>query len=584
MSATSSAASLCQAVKSGQLHAVEQLLRTLDSRAINAVDGDGFNALMHAARSDAIELRIVQQLLDRRADPNAVCKSPLHNGARVLALAVSAGDPQKVACLLDAGADLSHSYQGYGALINAVYGRDVRGDARLLPLLQLLVDRGAALDEVSPYGESALRALSRLGRFDAVALLLEAGADESQLAWTPLIRAVALGTLTDVEAVLVGADLEARDGWERSAWLVAVLSGDVEKAMLLRDRGADIHARGRNAQPALFYAIEAAGDAMLRWLLQAGLAQDVRDSFGESAAEHAAELGNAQALQLLLAAGLDVDAVLPERPGATALHSAANGAIARQLLEAGADPQHLQYEQRRELLGLPPEPDADRLQVSAAEFESGRRRRFGAANPQEMPVPFWLAMIRAGVDGYTAGERFGLKRTWSDQDQPVWCAQRFGQSLTFLPDGRTIQVAGEHEDSYDPDFCIYNDVFVHSPDGSVRIYGYPESVFPPTDFHTATLIGNQLWLIGSLGYFGARRPGEVQVFCLDTDSLRMKSIVTQGDSPGWISRHRAVLQSPTEIRISGGKVIAQAGGKETYLPNASEFVLDLQRRCWRRVG
>jgi hypothetical protein len=41
---------------------------------------------------------------------------------------------------------------------------------------------------------------------------------------------------------------------------------------------------------------------------------------------------------------------------------------------------------------------------------------------------------------------------------------------------------GEHEDFYDPDFCIYNDVFVHERDGSVAIYGYPESVFPPTDY------------------------------------------------------------------------------------------------------
>ena len=45
-------------------------------------------------------------------------------------------------------------------------------------------------------------------------------------------------------------------------------------------------------------------------------------------------------------------------------------------------------------------------------------------------------------------------------DGPVWCFSRFGTSLTELPDGRFVQIGGEHEDFYDPDFCIYNDVTV----------------------------------------------------------------------------------------------------------------------------
>ncbi len=35
-----------------------------------------------------------------------------------------------------------------------------------------------------------------------------------------------------------------------------------------------------------------------------------------------------------------------------------------------------------------------------------------------------------------------------------WTNQRFGQTTTVLPDGRTLAIAGEHEDSYDPDFWI----------------------------------------------------------------------------------------------------------------------------------
>ena len=80
---------------------------------------------------------------------------------------------------------------------------------------------------------------------------------------------------------------------------------------------------------------------------------------------------------------------------------------------------------------------------------------------------------------------------------PVWCFTREGDRHTLLPDGRTAYIGGEHEDSYDPMSCIYNDVIVTSPssystDGpeeyadTITIYGYPESVFPPTDFPTAT--------------------------------------------------------------------------------------------------
>ena len=83
---------------------------------------------------------------------------------------------------------------------------------------------------------------------------------------------------------------------------------------------------------------------------------------------------------------------------------------------------------------------------------------------------------------------------------PGWCFDRFGQSTTVLPDGREVLIAGEHEDYYDPDFFIYNDVVVRAPDGKVAIYGYSKEAFPPTDFHTATLLPDSIVLIGSLGY------------------------------------------------------------------------------------
>src|SRR5262249_3800363 len=155
--------------------------------------------------------------------------------------------------------------------------------------------------------------------------------------------------------------------------------------------------------------------------------------------------------------------------------------------------------------------------------------------------------------------------------QPIWCAQRFGQSLTFLPDGRVVQIGGEHEDWYDPDFCIYNDVFVHGADGSVTIHGYPEEAFPPTDFHTATLDGDHIYIIGSLGYQGTRRFGETPIYRLDVNTFRMEQLAATGEAPGWISRHRAILISAHEIQISGGKTGRLVEGQGDYVENKDRF-------------
>src|SRR3954451_20138865 len=140
-----------------------------------------------------------------------------------LRTALGEGDPRRVFALIEAGADIHYKRDhGYDALLDAVHGRDVARDPRLLELLALLAAHGVDLSGVSAYGESGLRVLSRLGRFDAVRLLLDAGADRSQLGWTPLVEAVALGSLADVQAALAnGPALEARDWWERTAWLIA---------------------------------------------------------------------------------------------------------------------------------------------------------------------------------------------------------------------------------------------------------------------------------------------------------------------------------------------------------------------------
>lgn len=492
--------------------------------------------------------------------------------------ALHGGDPAEVAALIASGADVRYQRShGYDALLDAVHGRDVYRDPRLLDLLRLVIASGAPLDGVSSFKESGLRLLSRIGRFDAVRLLLDAGAPEAHLEWTPLIAAVACGSLAGVQRLLEeGAALEEIDWWERTAWLVALLAGDRAKAELLRDRGADVNARGRCGQTPLAYAIEGRHAEIVRWLLEEGQPVDALDEFSTTPLMYAVENADLECVDLLLRAGADVG---HQAPSGSVLGLGATKQIVERLLDAGGDPRHLSQLGQRALCGLPAEPQP-LAAVSPEEFRRGRTRRFGQANPERMREPFWEAMIRAGISGYEAAVAFdpGAPHRVS----PVWCAMRFGQSITLLPDGRIVRIAGEHEDHYDPDFCIYNDVFVHQPDGSIDVFGYPADVFPPTDFHTATLVGDAIYVIGSLGYLGARRPGETPIHRVDTTTFRIERVLATGEAPGWIHGHRAALVGGRELRVTGGTIVTTGESGEVFTENAVPFVLDLERSSWRR--
>jgi ankyrin repeat protein len=491
--------------------------------------------------------------------------------------ALAEGDPARVAALIAQGADLHYTRDhGYDALLDAVHGRDIVVDDRLLDLLRVLIANGVRLNGVSSYQESGVRVLSLVGRFDALRLLLDAGADETQLGWTPLIRAVAIGSLGDVERLLEsGASLEETDWWSRTAYLVALLAGDLEKVEALVRRGADVHARGRCAQPPLFYAVRGRHADVVTWLLAHEQGVDQTDQFEGTALMEAVEYGDIPCVDLLIARGANVDR---KTPSGSVLSHARSREVALRLLDAGADPGELAAAVRRSMVGLPPNSDPSLLDASPEEFSRARSRRFGVANPERLEEPFLLGMVRSGLSAYHARERY---EPGSRKAGAVFSAQRFGQSITLLPDGRVVQIGGEHEDSYDPDFCIYNDVFVHGLDGRIAIYGYPESVFPPTDFHTATLVENHVYVIGSFGYPGARRPGFTPVYRIDLGSFRIEPVVAVGEVPGWIHKHRATRSGGT-IRVWGGHVITVVDGRERCDDNLQAFILHLGDMTWRR--
>ncbi len=107
-------------------------------------------------------------------------------------------------------------------------------------------------------------------------------------------------------------------------------------------------------------------------------------------------------------------------------------------------------------------------------------------NPTLMNNPVWERAFHHGLTAYelrtiveSATPEYIALRSFllSDQilmnspqyvptalsDKAFYSPQRFGATVTTLPDGRRVMIAGEHEDSYDPDFFIYSEVVVIPP-------------------------------------------------------------------------------------------------------------------------
>lgn len=497
--------------------------------------------------------------------------------------ALQGADIDAIRELISSGVDVHHvEKEGYDALIYAACGGEMQNGRNLIDILRLLLDHNVTLSGESSYNETAIRILSRIGRFDAVSLLLNAGSDESELCWTPLIRAVAIGSKADViEAIKAQSDLEQTDYWSRTAWLVAILRGSIEIASVVRDAGANTDARGRCSQPPILYAIQGNHPAMLQWLIRLGYDVESCDEFGRSGVIEAVELNRLECLRVLVHSGAQVSAGWD---GGTPLQLASSRDAVFELLAAGASPADISYAGIRTLIGLA-EFDSDQADcilsgVSRKDFASSRTRVFGKSNPTQMTNPYWMAMIQSGASGYLAGEKF---RGSGGSIGPNWSAERFGQSFTVLEDGRVILIGGEHEDGYDPDFCIYNDIFVFDAASGIEVYGYPESVFPPTDFHTATLVGDQIFIIGCLGYQEGRKHGYTPVYKLSIKDFRIEMIETFGEMPGWIYNHRTTLAGSMRLRIEGGVIVRESGENESHDDNVCTFELNLNTGRWHKL-
>jgi len=216
--------------------------------------------------------------------------------------------------------------------------------------------------------------------------------------------------------------------------------------------------------------------------------------------------------------------------------------------------------------------------ITPSEYKTWALARRGTKNPQDMTNPVWTWMLNDKIGAYKANQNLDKNH----KHHPGWSYYRYGQTETFLPDGTKILIAGEHEDSYDPDFFIYNDVTVIRPNGDIKFYGYSEYWFPPTDNHSAILVDDQIYIIGCLGYPHQRHKDITPVYRLDTTDFSIRKVRTQGKPPNWLHGHDAYLSKDKKFIICENGIIIHPSGE--YVESLATWQLELETNMWKKLS
>ncbi len=406
--------------------------------------------------------------------------------------------------------------------------------------------------EVTPakFGMTAFQVCFREGKLEAMRILLRAGAKTK---WAADQVSIAMGEVPPLP-----------ETGETDPFLFACLTGNLEAArayVSISDAGT------QKNHEAITNAVTARATDIVIWLLDEGFDPNAVDDIKWGALERAVYNDDLATAEALLAAGANPFGA-PEKEYTSPVREATSEQMRALFVRFGVNPAKFEYDIS---------PEAARLSflsertLTQEEFDTHRSQRVGDANPERFLPTFWHEQMRTGR--YSAPKHLEHVR---DRAKPVWSFSRYGRSVTPLPDGRLVLIGGEHEDGYDPDFCIYADVTVLDGKGGVDHFIYPHDVFPPTDFHTATLYDDQIWLIGSLGYREQRQEGVTQVLRLNPTDFSIHRVETSGDAPGWISRHRSILDTD-EIILTGGKIIPG------YHDNEQTYRLNLKTLGWAKA-
>jgi ankyrin repeat protein len=215
-------------------------------------------------------------------------------------------------------------------------------------ITMLLVECGADVNALDSSGESPLHFAARAGLTAAAQYLLDHGSTTlntpsaatrggSAGGWTPLHVAVRAGKVPVAHLLLDrGADIEARDGAQRTPLILSAESNTMDVVRLLVERGANINAAALRGYTALLWASRNRFSDMVDYLVARGASID--SAMLNTAMQQAIVNGQSSLYEYALTFGADLETIRTNDPGL--LFPACSGgslAIVRSLIEHGFD-------------------------------------------------------------------------------------------------------------------------------------------------------------------------------------------------------------------------------------------------------
>lgn len=187
---------------------------------------------------------------------NEIAKALIESGANLdtaLNRSVAAGNVELANLLLEKGVSPNSPIKNpntYSPLMTAAEKANLR-------LMQILIDKGADVNQKNTEGVTSLEMAAASGNAEAVKLLIDKGANAKQEAGgKALLSAVSDNDSPDIIKLLLdaGAGINTADKDGVTALVLAAQNSHTLSAKVLIERGADIELKGRNGTNAMAFA------------------------------------------------------------------------------------------------------------------------------------------------------------------------------------------------------------------------------------------------------------------------------------------------------------------------------------------
>jgi len=327
------------AAGNGHKSVVDELLRR--GANVDAQTGSGVTPLHIAAVKGYTQ--VAKALIDAGAPVNARTKGNPNWSQEDLTYHVEANQSPLDLAIANGSVDMARLLVTAKADVNSSLPLLTAAAKNEKPIVELLLDNGAKITATDSNGQTALHRAVRTGAREAVDLLLARGADvnaKDKSGETPLHIASLQSSSAMAEALLAkGADVNVQDLKGDTPLQIATANNRVEVARVLLANKANPDIKNSQGSAALHAAAGNGETEIVRLLVASKANLEVRaDALGWTPLHYAVANGNRETAEVLLNAGADVNARIPN--GETPLHLAAarnNKQLVELLLAAHAD-------------------------------------------------------------------------------------------------------------------------------------------------------------------------------------------------------------------------------------------------------